>query len=380
MRIARVETIPLKQDLDEPFGNGQGWTTSRQYLIVRVVAEDGTEGYGECWGPIAGNDRVVEDVIGPLIIGRSATATGRLWEEIHFKLRWAYHSFAPYSALSGVDIALWDLKGKLLGVPVHELLGGAFRESVPAYATGHYFRKVSSLDEQIAAVLKEAESHIRDGFDTLKLKIGLKLLGWGVDADVALMRSLHESVGSRASLMIDANCAYTAPEALKVGRAAEELGIIWFEEPLPPDDLSGYSELTSKLDVPVAAGESWALLSGFHEVFTRRCVSVAQPDVSSAGGITEVKRIADFAHALNVSCIPHVWGTPIAMAASLHVLSTLPGQALLEFDRSDNRIRESLLPEAMKVGDDSSVKVPTKPGLGIDLQPEQLEPFLATAR
>src|SRR5664280_2623428 len=134
VKIARVETIPIRQELDHPFGNGQGWTTSRQYLIVRIVADDGTTGYGECWGPIAGNDGVVERVLADEHRCQNPLDTGRLWEQMQFKLRWAYHSFSPYSALSGVDIALWDLKGKLLGRPISQLLGGSFRSVVPAYA------------------------------------------------------------------------------------------------------------------------------------------------------------------------------------------------------------------------------------------------------
>lgn len=376
MKIDRIETIPIKQELDRPFGNGQGWTTARQYLIVRLVADDGTVGYGECWGPIAGNAEVIKTIIEPLVVGQDPISTARIWEQIHFKLRWAYHSFAPYSALSGVDIALWDLKGKLLGRPIYELLGGAFRNSVPAYATGHYFRKVDTLEEQISAVLNEAEGHLNDGFRILKLKIGLGLLGWGIEADIALMQAVHEKAQTHgASLMIDANCAYSFPEAIAVGRAAEKLNVVWFEEPLPPTDLDGYSRLTEKLDVPIAAGESWALLSGFYDAFQRRAISVAQPDVSSAGGITEVKRIADLAHALNIDCTPHVWGTPIALAASLHVLATLPRHALLEFDRSDNLIRETMLSKRLRMRDDGTVAVPNSPGLGLEVDVEKLERF-----
>ena len=165
--------------------------------------------------------------------------------------------------------------------------------------------------------------------------------------------------------MIDANCAYDPSEALRVGRAAEE--------PLPPDDLDGYARLSEKLDVPVAAGESWALLSGFHEAFRRGAISVAQPDVCSAGGITEVKRIADLAHALNVPCIPHVWGTPIALAASLQVLAALPGRVLLEYDRSDNPVREALFDESLSVRDEGTVAVPTNPGIGLEIDRERLE-------
>ncbi|CAN5849465.1 D-galactarolactone cycloisomerase [soil metagenome] len=378
MTIRAVETIPIRQELDAPFGNGQGWTTARQYLIVRLVADDGTIGYGECWGPIAGNQQVVEQLIAPLVIGQDPMATGRLWDEIAFRLRWAYHSFAPYSALSGVDLALWDLKGKLLGRPVAELLGGAVHTRVPAYATGHYFRQVDRLDRQIDVVLEEARGNLAGSFRRLKLKIGLALLGWGADADVTLMTALRDEVGDGVPIMVDANCAYRMPDAVRVGRAAEALGVAWFEEPLPPTDIAGYCELSRRLDVPIAGGESWALLSEFAEIFHRRAVSVAQPDVCSAGGITEVKRIADLARALNIACYPHVWGTPIAMAASLHVLATLPGQVLLEFDQSPNPIREGLLTTPITVGSDGAVEVPTGPGLGIEVDENQLERFRAT--
>lgn len=375
MTITAVETIPIRQELDQPFGNGQGWTTARQYLIVRVVADDGTAGYGECWGPIAGNQQVVEKIIAPMVIGHDPMATGKLWDQILFKLRWSYHSFAPYSALSGVDIALWDLKGKLLGRPIAELLGGAFHSAVPAYATGHYFRQVDRLEAQIDAVRKEAVENLHKGFRRLKLKIGLGLLGWGPEADIALMEALREEVGPQIPIMVDANCAYQVPDAIRVGRAAEALDIAWFEEPLAPTDIDGYCDLSRRLDVPIAGGESWALLSEFATIFQRRAVMVAQPDVCSAGGITEVKRIADLARALGIVCYPHVWGTPIAIAASLQVLATLPGRVLLEFDQSANPIRERLLATPFSVGADGAVPVPSGPGLGIELDEEQLASF-----
>ena len=379
MKITKVDAIPICQDLDAPFGNGQGWTTSRQYLIVRLTAEDGTVGYGECWGPIAGNEQVVRDMIAPMLLGQDPLDSGRLWEQIRFKLRWAYHSFLPYSALSGVDIAMWDLKGKLLGRPVHQLLGGAFHTSVPAYATGHYFRQVDRLEEQIAAVLEEAAANLDRGFRRLKLKIGLGLLGWGYEADIELMRALRAE-HPRIPIMVDANCRYTVPEALKVGRAAHDLDIVWFEEPLPPTDLDGYSELAAKLDIPLAGGESWASLGEFLDIFRRRAIGVAQPDVCSAGGITEVKRIADAAHALNIPCYPHVWGTPIAIAASLHLLATLPGDVLLEYDQSDNPIREELVTQPFRLDETGAVTVPTSPGLGVTLDEDALTRFATLER
>ncbi len=374
MKIAKVETIPIKQELKEPFGNAQGWTTSRQYLIVRVTADDGTSGYGECWGPIAGNHEIVRDIITPLILGADPLDTALLWEKIHFKLRWAYHSFAPYSALSGVDIALWDLKGKLLGLPISKLLGGTFRDSVRAYATGHYIRKVATLNEQIAIIRDEARGNLAKGFQMLKLKIGLALLGWGAREDIKLIESFRDAVGDDKEFMVDANCAYAIPEALQVGRACERLDVYWFEEPVPPHDYDGYAYLTERLDVPIAGGEGWALVSEFHEIFRRHAVSYAQPDVCSAGGITEVQRIAALAHAANIDCIPHAWGTPIAIASSLHVLASKPGKALLEFDQSDNPIRDHLIEEPFRLHD-GHVAVPTGPGLGITIDEKMLSSF-----
>lgn len=372
MKIAALEAIPIREVLDEPFGNGQGWTAVRQYLIVRATAEDGSVGYGECWGPIAGNEQIVRDVIAPMVVGEPVH-TGRLWNEVAFKLRWAYHSFSPVSALSGVDIALWDLKGRLLGQPVHELLGGASHSSVPAYATGHYFRRVDTVEQQISHVLEEASANLERGFRRLKLKIGLGLLGMTHRDDIALMRAVRERYDD-VGLMIDANCCYDLGEATSVGRAAEELGYDWFEEPLPPTDLDGYERLSQKLDVPIAGGESWPSLASFVEVLHRRLVAVAQPDAGSVGGITELKRIADLAQAMNVACYPHVWGTPIALAASLHVLATLPGRVLLEFDRSPNPIREMLVEEAFTLTN-GEVAVPRGPGLGITVDEEALARF-----
>ena len=374
MKIATVETIPIRQELKEPFGNAQGWTTSREYLLVRITADDGTVGYGECWGPIAGNHEVVRDIITPLILGEDPLNSARLWERIHFKLRWAYHSFAPYSALSGVDIALWDLKGKLLGLPISTLLGGTFRDRVCAYATGHYIRKVKTLDEQIAIIRDEAQTNLDKGFQMLKLKIGLALLGWGAREDIRLIEAFRAAVGDEHEFMVDANCAYAIPEALAVGRACEQLGVYWFEEPVPPHDYDGYAYLTGRLDVPIAGGEGWALLREFNEIFRRRAVSYAQPDVCSAGGITEVQRIAALAQAVNIDCIPHAWGTPIAIASSLHVLANKPGKALLEFDQSENPIRDHLITEPFRL-DNGFVSVPTGPGLGITIDETMLNTF-----
>jgi D-galactarolactone cycloisomerase len=374
MKIAQVEAVPIKQDLKEPFGNAQGWTSARQYLIVKIRADDGTVGYGECWGPIAGNDQVVRDIIAPMVVGEDPMDTAILWEKIHFKLRWSYHSFAPYSALSGVDIALWDLKGKLMGLPISTLLGGAFRDKVLAYATGHYFRKVDTIEQLISIIQEEAKTNLAKGFRMLKLKIGLALLGWGVKEDIRLMEAFRRTIGNDNEFMVDANCAYSIPEALEVGRACERLGVYWFEEPVMPRDYDGYTFLSSKLDVPLAGGEGWALLSEFNEIFKRRAVTYAQPDVCSAGGITEVQRIAALAHAVNIDCIPHAWGTPIAIASSLHVLANKPGKALLEFDQSDNPIREKLIEEPFRL-EGPYVRVPTGPGLGITIDEKMLNVF-----
>ena len=375
MEIERVDAIPVRRALDERFANAQKWIDSREYCLVRVEASDGTVGWGECWGPVAGNRELVDEWVAPWLRGRDPRETERIHDDLVFRLRSAFHSFVPASVVSGVDVALWDLRGKAAGEPVGRLLGGQRRDSVRAYATGHFFTDCEEFSTLRERVVEEARGHVDAGFDALKNKIGLaRHFPWGREEDVELVRAIREAVGDDVRLMSDANHAYDAADARWVADRLGELDVYFFEEPLPPEQFDAYGRVNAAVDVPLAAGESWAFAEEFDRAADAGAVDIVQPDVTSAGGLTAARRVADAASARGLRCLPHVFGTPVALAASLHLLSTLPGDPMLEFDRTPNDIRRRLVRDPIE-NDGNSVPVPEGPGLGIEVDPDAVEEF-----
>jgi D-galactarolactone cycloisomerase len=371
-RVSDVEVIGLRAPLDEPFGYAQEWVTDRTATLVRVAATDGTVGWGECWGPIAGNREIVEDLLADVVLDADPLATERLHERLYGAGRAAFQSFVPLSAISGLDLALWDLKGQLLDRPVATLLGGRRRDAVRAYATGHYFRHGEDLDAQYELIAAEAARNA-DRLGAVKLKVGLDLLGYGPEEDVELVRRVRSAVDEDTTLFVDANYAYDTAAARRVGRALEALDVAWFEEPVEPENVGGYAHLRDALDVPIAGGECHAP----HEIerlLQEGGLDVAQPDVCNVGGLTAARRVASTAASHGVGVVPHVWGTPVALAASLQLIATLPGDPWLEFDRSPNPLREDLAPGDFTPAD-GRVSVPDGPGLGVTVDADAVERY-----
>jgi len=365
-KIERIEAIPLRCKLAEPFGYSQGWYEKRETTLVKIVTNDGIQGYGECFGPIAGNREIVEDFFAPILKGKNPLDVEELWEFMYNKGRAAFQSFIPMTAISGIDIALWDIKGKILGMPIYRLLGNGHRDEIKAYATGHYFKKTNSIEELFSHIITEALENVKAGFDMLKLKIGLGVLGFDLEEDIKLIQRVREAVGGKVTLMVDANYAYDPHTAILIGKELEKAKVFWFEEPIDPTDLEGYKEVKAALNIPIAAGECLATRYGFRDFLSQRAIDIAQPDLCAAGGITECRKIADMASTYNIKFIPHVWGSPIAIVASLQLIASLPRASLLEFDRSDNPIREEM-GKSLIVREGSYVKVPQNPGLGINI-------------
>jgi D-galactarolactone cycloisomerase len=259
---------------------------------------------------------------------------------------------------------------------VHVLMGGPIRERVRAYATGLYRR---DRPDHEAYLREEAASYVEAGFTAMKLKTG-----WGVAEDVRLTRALRDEIGGEVELMVDANHAYDAVDALAYVRKVEDLDIGWFEEPVAPEDYDGYREVKAGGTIPVAGGECSFTRYGFRRLLTERLVDIAQPDTCAAGGLSECKKIADMAQAFGVRYVPHCWGTGIARAAALQLLAVLPHnppglhatEPLLEFDMSEHPIRDAVTTEPI-VQEDGFVRVPTGPGLGIEVDRATLERFRA---
>lgn len=373
MKIRDVRLHVLEAELSEPFHWSLFWTCTRGALIVEIVTEDGLTGFGECYGPARLNAAVVE-AYKPLLVGEDALARERIWQNCYNLLRDHGQRGVAVQALSGVDIALWDLAGKHHGVPVHRLLGGPIREDVQAYATGLYRRDAG---DPVDYLVEEARGYVEAGMRAMKLKVGL-----GVAEDEKIARALRAAIGPEIALMIDANHAYDTVSAIALGRRLADLDIGWFEEPVPPEDLDGYRELRAKQPIPVAGGECAFTRFGMRDLLAGRCVDVLQPDTCAAGGISECVKIAAMANAHGIRYVPHVWGTGIAVATALHVLAVLPHnppclspiEPLLEFDRTEHPIRDAIVTEPFRAVN-GRVAVPTGPGLGIEIDREALERF-----
>jgi D-galactarolactone cycloisomerase len=375
VKITDVRTHVLDAPLAEPFAYSQAWYERRGAMLVEIVGEDGTSGWGEAFGPARLTSAIVHHYR-PLLIGADALATEAIWQSLYNMLRDHGQKGLPIEALSAVDIALWDLKGKHLGLPVHRLMGGPLRTRVQAYATGFYRRRNGDPLDYLVA---EARQRIAEGFTGIKLK-----LGFGLEHDIRLCHTVRNAVGPGLAIMIDANHAYDAPAAIRLGRGIEELDIAWFEEPVPPEDLDGYRDVRAALDMPIAGGEAEFTRWGFRALLVDRAVDILQPDVCAAGGISECKKIADMASAFGLRVNPHVWGTGVGLAASLQLIATLPHnppglyplEPLLEFDCSEHPIRMAVL-QAPIVQRDGWVEIPHGPGLGIEIDRAALDRFRA---
>ncbi len=373
IKIRDVRTYVLEAALSEPFAYSQAWYERRGACLVEIVGEDGTSGWGEAFGPPRLTAPIVE-FYKPLLVGADALATEAIWEMLYNRLRDHGQKGVAIEALSAVDIALWDLKGRHLGVSVHRLIGGPLRSRVQAYATGFY-RKRSG--DPLSYLVDEARERVAQGFGAIKLKLGFDFV-----EDVRLCHEVRRAVGDGVAIMVDANHAYDATAAIRLGHHIEALDIGWFEEPVPPEDLAGYREVKRALRIPIAGGEAEFTRWGFRPLLVERLVDIAQPDVCAAGGISECKKIADMANAFGVRVNPHVWGTGVALAASLQLIAALPHnppglhplEPLLEFDQSEHPIRMAVLEQPI-VQRDGWVEIPDGPGLGIEINRAALAEF-----
>lgn len=373
MRIADVKTHLLHHPLAEPFESSFSRFTARDHCLVEVVCEDGTSGWGECLGPSGPNAAVVAAMRGHLI-GENALDSERLWLTLYHQFRDQGQMGLAVTALSGIDVALWDIKGKRYEAPVFDLLGGAFRRRVPAYATGG-FRRLRG--DRPAYLADEAAGYVAEGFRAVKIKIG-----YNRAEDIAAIRAVRDAIGPDIGLMIDANHGYDAVEAIAVGNAIADRDIGWFEEPVVPEDLAGYRDVRRGQPIPVAGGETWYTRWAMRAVFERRSVDIAQPDVCGTGGLSEATKIAAMAAAFGIRLVPHVWGTAVAIAAALHYLAVLPPvpprheprAPWLEFDRTDNPFRMAVV-TAPITHTNGMVAVPDGPGLGITIDRATLDRY-----
>ena len=367
MKIKNLETFQLSAPLEIPFGWSQDTISSRSVGLVKITTDDGLVGWGEgCGGPSAA---VVEDILAPLIVGENPTNRLKLWQKM-FHTLYNANLAVGYggSAISAIDTALWDITGKILGLPIYDLLGGRIRNSVPVYATGLYYTE----GELPTRLLSEARGYVESGFIGMKTKIG----GLKIEEDVNRVKSIRDEIGPDIKLMVDANQAYNASSAIRIGQKLEPLDLVWFEEPVNAQDIEGYLSVKSSLPMAIAGGENLRTRYEFQQFLSRRAYDIVQPDIINVGGISEMRNVAMTANTMGIQVNPHVWGSPIMIAASLHVASTLPPcppsgnpepfvqETVMEYDRTPSAIRDDISPETF-VLTNGRLEVPTGPGLGI---------------
>jgi D-galactarolactone cycloisomerase len=379
MKITGVRAHCLASPLETPFAFSQGWVKSRGACLVEVSTDDGLTGWGEalCQGlqPPQIAAAAIESALKPLLLGADPLQIEPLWHRMYMQTRDFGMKGAMIAAISGVDIALWDLAGKSLGRPVWQLLGGAHRDRVQIYATGFY--RVAGQGEA-PRLADEARQRAAEGFKFLKIK-----LGFGVADDIAVMQAVAHAIEDRGlRMMIDTNHAYGVADAVRLGRALAPYDLRWYEEPVAAEDLAGYRELRAKLDVPVAGGENEFTVFGFRQLLEARAVDIAQPDVCASGGLTACRHIAALALAHGVQVNPHVWGSAVGQVASLHLIGALPlanpslhaDQPVFEYDYSSHPFREALVDKPLRQRE-GWLALPTAPGLGIEVDRKALERF-----
>jgi L-alanine-DL-glutamate epimerase-like enolase superfamily enzyme len=363
VKITKVEAIVLRQPaVDDAIADG-----SQDDLVVLVHTDEGITGIGEVDSAPeavraiidAPGSHAIANSLHDLLVGEDPTDIERLWQKMYRGLIYVGRRGIALHALSGIDIALWDIKGKVEGKPVCELIGTPKRDKVRAYAsmlmpdtTGEVTARVGALRD--------------DGFTAIKL--GWGPLGQDPDHDVELARAA-KAAANGGEILIDAGLGYghDAKTAIRVARELEQIGIFWLEEPFEPDEYEAYAELADAVDIRVAAGEQDTTRWGFRELIDRGHVDLIQPDVTRCGGITELLRIAELAEERGVETVPHAWKSGIIKAASLHVNAVLPEALFQEYCVAETPINTTLTHERLPIDADGYVAVPTGPGLGVTL-------------
>jgi D-galactarolactone cycloisomerase len=297
-----------------------------------------------------------------------------------------YNTTRPYgqggsavNAISGVDIALWDIIGRTLEQPIHRLIGGAFRDKIQPYATGFYRYEDGNYPVDC---IEEADQYIQKGFKAIKLKIG-----FGVEQDIEFIHAMRNAVGPEIRLMADANGAYNVAAARKLILETESAKPYFLEELLAPEDKSGYEQIRHLGSAKIAAGEQLFGCRGYMPWLSANALDILQPDLCSSGGITECKKISALAQAHNTPLIPHVWGSGIGLAASLQFIASIPPapsslfpeEPMLEFDQSDHPFRKDLIYGAINMVD-GMVQIPTQPGIGIEVNREIIDQYKVIAK
>ena len=390
MRITDIQTIPLEVELNETVYDANYTMKNKPALLVLVFTDDGVIGIGEAahfGGPMSSTAHVIERELKPYLIGKDPIETERLWELMHKRAYKHGRGGIVISAISGIDIALWDLKGKITGLPCWRLMGG-YRKRVPAYATGGFYSTGKNLD----GLAREMESYVQAGFRAVKMKVGRNsnvelsplraseqcgIAEVSLEDDIKRVEIVREAIGGNIKLCVDANGAWDVPTAVKMGNRMEASDIHWFEEPIWPDDVAGSKEVAEKLTIPIAGYETCSYgIVDFQKYINQRAIHFVQPDIAWSGGLTECLKIAHLAQASNLPVAPHIHGSAVAVAAGLHFLGAIRNGSMAETVFPAHPLMTDLVKDPLifdpHTGD---IILSERAGLGIELNMDVVERY-----
>jgi D-galactarolactone cycloisomerase len=374
MKITNVEAFWLCCPIpkEKQHRSDYGLRTDFDMTLVVVSTDNGLQGFGEAKAAVGSSGvcasivSCVENEIKPLLIGKDARHISRIWEHIYNGTRDHYalsrgrkfpilgRRGLTISAMSGVDTALWDLKGKALGVPVVELLGGACRDEMEAYASGGW-AGADKIGEQLNGYLEK-------GFKGVKMRVGI--MDDTVAESVKRVRAAREAIGPHVKLMADAHGTFSVPEAKQFCRGVEDCNLYWFEEPVNPDNRHGTAEVRAATAIPIAAGESEYTAFDVRDLIEVRALDVVQPDSAIIGGITESMRVAQLTHVHQLELAPHCWGSAFSFMAGVNVAFASPAAVVIEYSLGGNPMMYELVNEKITV-QNGMISAPTAPGLGL---------------
>lgn len=389
MKVEKIETIVVqaKPTDKQSYWGSRGWgkenrspELSTEYppplrrrfiysktidtLLVKITTDDGIVGWGEAKAPVApqATKEVVDLLLSDIVMGQDPNDVVVLWERMYAGMRVRGHRAGFYlEAISGVDIALWDIIGKAMGKPLYQLLGGCFRNPVRVYASGLPALSYDMPEEAFEQLAQDAKDLKEKGYTGLKMAIGR-----GIKGDLKSIRTVRDAMGDDFLIYTDAAGVYERAQAMQLGRELQDLNCVWFEMPIAPEDVAGYGELARALDIPISLDS----LTSRHEVaeFIRAGgLDVVLPDSCRAGGITECKRIAELADGFGLAFAPHISiGSAIHFAASAHLATAMPNTMTSEYWFGENPIGNAILKEPLMLKD-GYMHTPEKPGLGIEI-------------
>lgn len=374
MKITNVEAFWLRCPIpkEKQHFSDYGLLTNFDMTLVVITTEDGLQGFGEAKAAVGSSGvcasivSCIENELKPILMGKDAKNINRLWEEMYNGTRDHYalsrgrrfpilgRRGLTVSAMSGIDTALWDLKGKALGVPVMDLLGGSCRDQMPAYASGGW-----ADAENIGAQLN---GYVAKGFNAVKMRVGI--MDQTVQNSINRVKAAREALGPNIKLMADAHGTFSVPEAKQFCRGVEDCNLYWFEEPISPDNRHGTAEVRASTAIPIAAGESEYTSFDIRDLLEVRALDVIQPDAAIIGGISETMRVGHLASVHQLELAPHCWGSAFSFMAGLNVAFASAAATIIEFSLGGNPMMYDLVKEQIEVKD-GVIGAPTAPGLGL---------------